>query len=409
MALRPDQRVGDAPSGASIPRTPGGGNRVRPRIPNPAFGVQCRRRCFGQVSAPRLGGAPDRGRPPAAHPQNEGRAGERRVADILGDIMERAPRAMLAIAMAIALTATASGCGLSLFFPVVEESTPIPEDVDASLEPYYSQVLRWDQCGEFLCTTARAPLDWDDPSAEEIELALIRQPAEEDKVGSLLVNPGGPGVSGYDFVAESVDVAVTEAVQDRYDIVGFDPRGVGRSTAVECLEPAELDSLLYGIPPGSRGSNSWITGAERAHALIRAGVPGEHRRAARQRRHRERRPRPRPAPRRPRRGAARLPRVLVRRVPRHRLRRDLSRQGGAAGARRRDRPGPQRTPDHPRPGAGPRDGAPLVPRGVHPGGDLPVPGIARRGDGDGARASSMRSRRIRSRRPTAARSVRTPS
>ena len=74
------------------------------------------------------------------------------------------------------------------------------------------------------------------------------------------MNPGGPGVSGYDVVAESVDFAVTEAVQDRYDIVGFDPRGVGRSTAVECLEPAELDQLLFGIPPGSRGSNSWITG-----------------------------------------------------------------------------------------------------------------------------------------------------
>jgi pimeloyl-ACP methyl ester carboxylesterase len=185
--------------------------------------------------------------------------------------MERAPKAMLATAMALVLAATASGCGLSLFFPVVEESTPIPEDVDAPLEPFYSQILRWDQCGEFLCTTARAPLDWDDPSAEEIELALIRQPAKKEKVGSLLVNPGGPGVSGYNVVAESVDVAVTEAVQDRYDIVGFDPRGVGRSTAVECLEPADLDSLLYGIPPGSRGTNSWITAQnELTHSLGQA-------------------------------------------------------------------------------------------------------------------------------------------
>ncbi len=178
---------------------------------------------------------------------------------------------MLATAMAIALAVTASGCGISLFFPVVEESTPVPEDVDASLEPYYSQVLRWDQCGEFLCTTARAPLDWDDPSAEEIELALIRQPAKEDKVGSLFVNPGGPGVSGYDFVAGSIDLAATGAVQDGYDIVGFDPRGVGRSTAVSCLEPKELDQLLYGVPPGSRGSNGWITGQnELTHAFGQA-------------------------------------------------------------------------------------------------------------------------------------------
>ena len=180
---------------------------------------------------------------------------------------------MLAIAAAIALTASLSGCGMSLFFPVVEESTPIPEDVDTSLEPYYSQVLRWDQCGEFLCSTARAPLDWDDPSADEIELALIRKPAEEDGIGSLFVNPGGPGVSGYDFVAGSLDVGVSEALQDRYDIIGYDPRGVGRSTAVSCFDAKELDSARL------RGS-TWIPrqqpvdhGAERADARIRAGVP----------------------------------------------------------------------------------------------------------------------------------------
>ena len=178
---------------------------------------------------------------------------------------------MLAVAMAIALPVALSGCGMSLFFPVVEESTPIPEDVDAALEPFYSQVLRWDQCGEFLCSTARAPLDWNEPSADEIELALIRQPAKEEKVGSLLLNPGGPGVSGYDFVAASIDLAVTEPVQDRYDIVGFDPRGVGRSTAVTCMEPKELDNVLYGVAPGSRGSNGWITGQnELTHSLGQA-------------------------------------------------------------------------------------------------------------------------------------------
>ena len=191
--------------------------------------------------------------------------------DILGDIMERAPIALLALAVTVALTVTASGCGMSMFFPVVEESTPIPEDVDASIEPYYSQVLRWDECGDFLCTTAKAPLDWDDPSADEIELALIRRPATQAKVGSLLVNPGGPGVSGYDVVAGSLDVAVTRAVQDRYDIIGFDPRGVGRSTAVSCFEPKELDSLIFGIPPASRGSNEWISGQnELTHAFGQA-------------------------------------------------------------------------------------------------------------------------------------------
>ena len=182
---------------------------------------------------------------------------------------------MLAIAMAIALIATASGCGLSFFFPVVEESTPIPEEVDAALEPYYTQVLSWDQCGEFLCATATAPLDWEDPAAEEIELALIRQPAKQEKVGSLLVNPGGPGASGYDFVADSIDFAVTDAVQDRYDIVGFDPRGVGRSSAVTCFAPSEMDQLLYAVPRSSRGSTEWITGQnELTHTFGQACLAG---------------------------------------------------------------------------------------------------------------------------------------
>jgi pimeloyl-ACP methyl ester carboxylesterase len=195
--------------------------------------------------------------------------------DGLGDIMGRAPRAMLAIAMAIALTASASGCGLSFFFPVVEESTPIPEEVDAALEPYYTQVLSWDQCGEFLCATATAPLDWEDPAAEEIELALIRQPAKQEKVGSLLINPGGPGASGYDFVADSIDFAVTDALQDRYDIVGFDPRGVGRSSAVTCFAPSEMDQLLYAVPRSSRGSTEWMTGQnELTHTFGQACLAG---------------------------------------------------------------------------------------------------------------------------------------
>ena len=90
--------------------------------------------------------------------------------------MRRAPRAMLAIAMAIALAATASGCGLSFFFPVVEESTPIPEEVDAALEPYYTQVLSWDQCGEFLCATARAPSDCEVFARTGAAIPFPRQP-----------------------------------------------------------------------------------------------------------------------------------------------------------------------------------------------------------------------------------------
>ena len=94
-----------------------------------------------------------------------------------------------------------SACGMSLFFPVVEESTPVPEDVEASLEPYYSQVLRWDGAAN---SSARPPRRrWIGTIRRQTRSSSrsSANPREEDRIGSLFVNPGGPGVSGYDFVA----------------------------------------------------------------------------------------------------------------------------------------------------------------------------------------------------------------
>jgi pimeloyl-ACP methyl ester carboxylesterase len=164
-----------------------------------------------------------------------------------------------------------SGCGLSVFFPTVEESTPTGEQVEAAFEAFYGQVIRWEDCGELQCATALAPIDWDAPADGEIELALIRSPATSDSLGSLLVNPGGPGVSGYDAVARSLDLTVTSELRERYDIVGFDPRGVGRSTAVDCYDDADLDRVIFGVPRAVRGTNSWLTAQnELTHAFGRA-------------------------------------------------------------------------------------------------------------------------------------------
>lgn len=174
-----------------------------------------------------------------------------------------------ALIAGVAVTATLTGC-LQWFLPPRVESTsqPTGEDVAAELEEYYHQVLRWDPCGGGMqCTTARAPMDWSDPGAAEIELALVRQPASGTKLGSLLVNPGGPGGSGYEFVLESVDYAASTTLQRSYDIVGFDPRGVGRSSAVSCYDdPAFLDDFNYGIIPGTPGTDQWIADLAAANA-----------------------------------------------------------------------------------------------------------------------------------------------
>ena len=136
------------------------------------------------------------------------------------------------------------------------------------LQPFYSQTLIWSNCGDGLqCTTAEAPMNWEDPAQATIELALVRQPATGDRKGSLLINPGGPGGSGYDFVLDSIDYATSERLQQSFDIVGFDPRGVGRSSAVSCYDdPAFLDEYNYGIVPGEYGSDEWLANAEAASA-----------------------------------------------------------------------------------------------------------------------------------------------
>ncbi|GAA1942474.1 alpha/beta hydrolase [Agromyces allii] len=170
-------------------------------------------------------------------------------------------RAVRAAALAGALVAllVMTGCVPSFLKPQTSESTPTGEDVAADLQPFYGQVLAWENCGgEFDCATAKAPLDWEAPGDGEIELALVRHRATGDRIGSLLVNPGGPGGSGYDFVKDSLDYAVGEPLQQSFDVIGFDPRGVGRSSAVACYDSAGMDSFLFDIVPGERGSDEWI-------------------------------------------------------------------------------------------------------------------------------------------------------
>ncbi|MBM7026210.1 alpha/beta hydrolase [Clavibacter zhangzhiyongii] len=137
-------------------------------------------------------------------------------------------------------------------------SSPAAEEVAPELARYYEQVLAWSPCEDGAqCATATAPLDWSAPDpATDIQLALVRHTARGSggPQGSLFVNPGGPGASGVDFVKASVDAAVSRDLQDAYDIVGWDPRGVGASTAVDCVDDAQLDSFLYGQTEAAPGT-----------------------------------------------------------------------------------------------------------------------------------------------------------
>ncbi len=127
----------------------------------------------------------------------------------------------------------------------------------ALAEPGIGEPVRWEPCkftgGADLelppdteCGRIAVPVDYDDiddPDAPVIQLALIRFPATGEKIGSLLVNPGGPGESGIETAIGMVDL-LPEDVRQRFDFVGFDPRGVASSTpAVWCNSDEDNDRL----------------------------------------------------------------------------------------------------------------------------------------------------------------------
>ncbi|MGW8484614.1 alpha/beta hydrolase [Microbacterium sp. NPDC055903] len=157
-----------------------------------------------------------------------------------------------------------SGC---LYAAIPEQAAPRPSTTKApdtagvseELLPFYGQELSWTACGTgFDCTTVTAPLDWENPSSGEVmELSVVRHQATDEALGSLLTNPGGPGASGVELIRDSLDFAVGEDLIDNYDVIGFDPRGVGESTAVTCFDPAGMDAYLYDVPVGERGSAEW--------------------------------------------------------------------------------------------------------------------------------------------------------
>ncbi|MGO9873578.1 MAG: alpha/beta hydrolase [Acidimicrobiia bacterium] len=93
--------------------------------------------------------------------------------------------------------------------------------------------LVWHGCGGIECTTLSVPLDWSHPNAARITLSLARRPASGRREGVLLTNPGGPGGSGVQLVQQATD-AFDPSILDRFDIVSWDPRGVGASAPAEC-------------------------------------------------------------------------------------------------------------------------------------------------------------------------------
>jgi pimeloyl-ACP methyl ester carboxylesterase len=116
-------------------------------------------------------------------------------------------------------------------------------EIPTTLAAYYAQELQWKSCYEnYQCTDLLVPIDYTELKTGTFNISVLKYPTTgEKKLGSLIVNPGGPGGSGVDY-AYAAEYLFNPAILGAYDIVGFDPRGVGRSEPIICLNDKELDA-----------------------------------------------------------------------------------------------------------------------------------------------------------------------
>ncbi|RTL63640.1 MAG: alpha/beta hydrolase [Pseudonocardiaceae bacterium] len=166
----------------------------------------------------------------------------------------RTPLGILAVLLAAVLTAACTSSTTGAASDAAAGSDP-------ALKSFYEQKLSWGSCAQFAssadqektftapgldCAALRVPLDYTNPDGRTADIAVLRHKATDqaNRIGSLLVNPGGPGGSGIEFAASLGTSAKTPAsVLARFDLVGFDPRGVGASTpAIDCLDDKQNDA-----------------------------------------------------------------------------------------------------------------------------------------------------------------------
>lgn len=134
-------------------------------------------------------------------------------------------------------------------------ATPEPDtgQTQSPVAPVVAPQQNWGPCRTFVddiadiptaqCTSVTVPVNYDKPGGAQAKLAVIRIPATGQRIGSLFVNPGGPGASAVDMVAGMAPQLKDTDIARNFDLVGFDPRGVGHSTpALRCRSDAEFDA-----------------------------------------------------------------------------------------------------------------------------------------------------------------------
>ena len=154
-------------------------------------------------------------------------------------------------------------------------SSPTPTPTPALPTP---SAIAWIDCGKgFQCGSLTVPLDYANPTNDTINIALVRKPATipSQRIGSVLINPGGPGASGIDYVKGAA--GSFKNLNKRFDLIGFDPRGVGLSAPVRCLTGPQEDAFNALDPvlddpqekqAGIQADQDFVAGCEQMSARI---------------------------------------------------------------------------------------------------------------------------------------------
>ena len=146
-----------------------------------------------------------------------------------------------------------------------------PGAIPKGLESFYSQEASWYPCGDtggiqktdeqgkFSCATVTVPMDYNQPDGKTIQVAVKKRAADGESRGSLFINPGGPGGSGIGLV-EAVGKSFSKDLLAGYDVVGFDPRGVGSSTPITCQDAKPAEEASAEHPQEESSFENWAQG-----------------------------------------------------------------------------------------------------------------------------------------------------
>ena len=145
-----------------------------------------------------------------------------------------------------------------------DPESPVEPTLESPIEPTLEvPALAWRSCGQFQdrnleCAEVLVPIDYEQPDGEKLPIALRRILADprEPYKGALLINPGGPGGPGIDFALDELQSGLFDAIAPGYDIIGFDPRGVGQSGERGCgILPEDLYPDISDGADGSEGAD----------------------------------------------------------------------------------------------------------------------------------------------------------